>query len=517
MPLTKIVCTLGPATDSPDIIRALIRAGMTVARLNFSHGTHADKRQMVKLVRQVAEEEGRYVALMGDLQGPKIRVGELPEGGVILKAGEVITLTAGEVTSPTEELPFPHPEIIPDLGLDNRVLLDDGSMELEVIAITPPKIICRVQVGGTLTSHKGINLPDADLQIPTLTEKDYLDAELALELGLDYLALSFVRRSSDIEKLRSFMMQHVQAQKIVRRPGDNPHHWPALVAKIEKPEALQDLTGIVQAADAVMVARGDLGVETTPEEVPLAQKHIIRLCNQLGRPVITATQMLQSMIDSPRPTRAEASDVANAILDGSDAVMLSGETSIGRYPVEAVQMMAKIARTVEDSNEFPYGQLLKLSSTARTEEQKSQRHLISRAIGRGTVKIAEECDGAAILTSTESGRTARLVARHRPRCPLVAATPFKATARRLQLIWGVTPVLVSPFSSTDQMIRCLVQSAVACGFAEVGSNVVLTAGIPFEVHGVTNMLKVHTVREVDLAEEGQQLDKKKSEDCSDSS
>ncbi len=498
MPLTKIVCTLGPATDSPETIRALIRAGMTVARLNFSHGTHANKRRMVKLVRQVAAAEGRYVAVMGDLQGPKIRVGTLPARGVELHGGEVVTLTAGEMTSPEKKIPFPHPEIIPDLHLQDRILLDDGALELEIIAIAPPEIRCRVRVGGVLTSHKGVNLPGADLQIPTLTEKDYQDAELALELRLDYLALSFVRRASDVEQLRAFLMQLAATEKQVRRPGENPHHWPALVAKIEKPEALQDLPGIVQAADAVMVARGDLGVEIAPEQVPLAQKRIIRLCNQLGRPVITATQMLQSMIENPRPTRAEASDVANAILDGSDAVMLSGETSVGKFPVEAVEMMAKIARTVENSTEFPYNQLLEITTQDETENQQSMRNLISRAIGRGTVKIAEECQSTAILTSTESGRTARLVARHRPRCPLVAATPFQETACRMQLIWGVTPVLVAPFANTDQMIQSLVQSAVACGFAAVGSNVVLTAGIPFEVHGVTNMLKVHTVRKADL-------------------
>ncbi|MCD4738019.1 MAG: pyruvate kinase, partial [Anaerolineae bacterium] len=238
MPLTKIVCTLGPATDSPEIIRALIRAGMTVARLNFSHGTHASKRRMVALVRRVAAAEGRYVALMGDLQGPKIRVGTLPAGGVELRAGEIVTLTAGKVKSPEKEIPFPHPEIIPDLQLADRILLDDGSLELEIIAIAPPEIRCRVQVGGVLTSRKGVNLPDADLQIPTLTKKDLQDAELALELQLDYLALSFVRRASDVEQLRAFLMKLAQAEKQIRRPGENPHHWPALVAKIEKPEAL---------------------------------------------------------------------------------------------------------------------------------------------------------------------------------------------------------------------------------------------------------------------------------------
>ncbi len=499
MPLTKIVCTLGPATESPDTIRAMIRAGMTVARLNFSHGTHDDKRRMTDIVRRVSEEEKHPVALMGDLQGPKIRVGKIPGNGIMLKEGTEVTLTSEEISDPEHEIPFPHPDIVPTIQLGSRILMNDGALELETLAIDPPRVRCRVKVGGLLTSNKGVNLPEVDLKISAFTEKDREDACLALELELDYLALSFVRSATDVEELRDFLDKEVNAPQH-RRPGENPHQLPSLVAKIEKPEALRDLERIIRVSNAVMVARGDLGVETSPERVPLAQKHIIRLCNEMGRPVITATQMLQSMIESPRPTRAEASDVANAILDGSDAVMLSGETSIGKYPVHAVQMMNKIATTVEDSENFPYNQLLEVTPTTELEEEHySDRHLISRAIGRGTVKIAEECHATAILTSTESGRTARLVARHRPGRPLIAATPFEETARRLQMIWGVEAVLVDPFETTDHMIQTLVQAAVERGFAEVGSNVVLTAGIPFEVHGVTNMLKVHTVRDVDLA------------------
>jgi pyruvate kinase len=476
----------------------MIRAGMTVARLNFSHGTHEGKRRTKEMVRRIAKEEERFVALMGDLQGPKIRVGELPEAGIHLQEGAEITLTSEAITDPEDEIPFPHPEIVPDIHLGSRILMDDGTLELEAIGISPPKVHCRVKVGGMLTSHKGVNLPDVDLKISALTEKDRKDACLALELGLDYLALSFVRSAKDVEELRDFLDKEVNAPQH-RQPGENPHQLPSLVAKIEKPEALLDLERIIRVSNAVMVARGDLGVETAPERVPLAQKRIIQMCNEMGRPVITATQMLQSMIENPRPTRAEASDVANAILDGSDAVMLSGETSIGKYPVHAVQMMNKIATTVEQSENFPYNQLLKVTPPTQKEENHySTRHLISRAIGRGTVKIAEECHAAAILTSTESGRTGRLVARHRPNRPLIAATPFAETARRLQMIWGVVPVLVAPFETTDHMIQSLVQAAVERGFAEVGSNVVLTAGIPFEVHGVTNMLKVHTVREEDL-------------------
>lgn len=498
MPLTKIVCTLGPATESPEVIRAMIRAGMTVARLNFSHGNVASTRQMAELVRRVAREEKRFVALMGDLQGPKIRVGTLPEDGVWLEEGHEVMLTSGPVGDPQHEIPFPHPDIVFDLRMGDHILLDDGTLELEVLSVAPPAARCRVQVGGKLSSHKGVNLPGVALRLTAMTEKDCADAATALDLELDYLALSFVRSARDIEELRTYLKTLAQTTD-ERRPGENPHRIPAIVAKIEKPEALQDLEAIVRAADAVMVARGDLGVETAPERVPLAQKEIIRLCNRRGKPVITATQMLQSMIDAPRPTRAEASDVANAILDGSDAVMLSGETSVGKYPVEAVQMMARIAESVEASALFPYNQLLDLPGDAETLPAP---RLISRAISRATVKIAEECSARAILTSTESGRTARTVARHRPRCPLIAATPFEQTARRLQLVWGVIPVPVAPFDDTDSMIQTMVQAAVQLGYANVGDEVVLTAGIPFEVHGVTNMLKVHTVREEDLGQPG---------------
>ena len=498
MPLTKIVCTLGPATESPEILRGMIRAGMTVARLNFSHGTAENKRQTAALVRRIAAEEGCYVALMGDLQGPKIRVGALPPEGVWLMEGAEITLTADPVQDPLTEIPFPHADIIPDIRPGNSILLDDGALELEILTVMPARLSCRVRVGGLLTSNKGVNLPGAPLKIPAFTEKDKQDALLALELELDYLALSFVRRADDIIALEDYLNAHTCAPE-ERRTGENPHHVPGIVAKIEKPEALSDLEGITRVADAVMVARGDLGVETSPEQVPLAQKEIINLCNRLGKPVITATQMLQSMIDNPRPTRAEASDVANAILDGSDAVMLSGETSVGKYPVESVMMMAKIAESAEGSPYFSYNQLLDMDKEAADAPDTV---IISSAISRATVTLAEAAHATVILTSTESGRTARMVARHRPRMALLGITPFEATARRMQLVWGVIPAIVAPFSDTDEMIQIMVYGAVAQKYATVGSNVVLTAGIPFTFHGVTNMVKVHTVRAEDVRPSG---------------
>jgi len=497
VPLTKIVCTLGPATASPDVLRAMIRAGMTVARLNFSHSDAADTRQTAALVRRIAAEEGRHIALMGDLQGPKIRVGHLPAEGIRLEDNALVTLTTEPIQNPQTEIPFPHAEIIPDVRVGDHILLDDGALELIVTAATPTCLHCRVVVGGLLSSNKGVNLPGAPLKIPALTEKDRADALVALELALDYLALSFVRRAADIVELEDYLYAHSE-ESPQRQTGNNPPCIPGIVAKIEKPEALADLEAIARAADAVMVARGDLGVEISPEQVPLVQKQIIHLCNRLGKPVITATQMLQSMMENPRPTRAEASDVANAILDGSDAVMLSGETSVGKYPVESVQMMAKIAQSVEDSPHFPYNQLLELGKKVTDAPDAV---IISGAISQATVVLAEAAWATAILTSTESGRTARLVARHRPRIPLLGMTPFAATARRLQLIWGVIPTVVAPFNDTDQMIQTMVQAAVAQNYVTVGNNVILTAGIPFAFHGVTNMVKVHTVRAEDVKAE----------------
>ncbi len=311
----KIVCTLGPATENPEVLRAMICAGMTVARLNFSHGTPEEKRATAELVRRVAVEEGRYVALMGDLQGPKIRIGRLPEGGMRISAGDEVILAAVPQGAPNE-IPFPHPDIIDDVSPGDRLLLDDGALELVAVTKAPARLTCRVVVGGILSSHKGVNLPGVALRIDALTEKDREDALVALSLGLDYLALSFVRRASDVEVLRDYLLAHVDAPE-TRQVGHDPHVIPGLVAKIEKPEALDELEDIVRTADGVMVARGDLGVEIAPERVPMVQKRMIHLCNALGKPVITATQMFQSMIESPRPTRAEASDVANAILDAA--------------------------------------------------------------------------------------------------------------------------------------------------------------------------------------------------------
>ncbi len=470
MPRTKIVCTIGPASNSPDLMRALIRAGMNVARINFSHGDRATHAQSIAALRRVAEQEKQLVAVMADLQGPKLRVGEI-EGQIELRKGEIVTLTARPRPGAEEEIPVPHPELLRDLQAGQTVLLDDGNLELTVVRASESGLECRVVAGGRLTSRKGINVPGATLRLSTLTPKDRDDVAFALEQGVDFFALSFVRRATDVRELR---------QLLESKGADTP-----IIAKIEKPEALSVFDEILAEADGVMVARGDLGVETPAEEVPFHQKRIIRACNRAGKPVITATQMLQTMIENPRPTRAEASDVVNAILDGTDAVMLSGETAVGRYPVEAVETMAMICANAEAH--LPRGSLLHTES--------HDHETITGSISCAAVEIACEVNAAAIVTATMSGMTARMVARHRPSVPIVAVTPNQATLARLALVWGVAPVRVTPFETTDDMVEMMVRTARQEGLAVWGDPVVLTAGIPFGGGGKTNMLKVHVVGE----------------------
>ncbi len=464
MPRTKIVCTVGPASASEPTLRALIRAGMSVARINFSHGDRTIHARTIAALRQAANEEGRLVAVLADLQGPKLRIGKLPDGGVMLTEGEGVVLTPSPFAP--GRLPAPHPEVLRDLRPGQAVLLDDGQVQL-VVEEAGAEVRCRVAVGGRLTSHKGINLPDTALSLSALTPKDRQDVRFAVEHGVDFIALSFVRAADDVEALRG-LLQTMSA--------DIP-----IVAKIEKPEALAAFDSILAAADAIMVARGDLGVETPPEEVPFHQKRIIRACNRAGKPVITATQMLQTMIERPTPTRAEASDVANAILDGSDAVMLSGETAVGAYPVEAVRTMARLCANAEAH----LSPLLFVSEAGAGE--------VTAAISQATVEIAAEVGASAILTATMSGTTARMVARHRPAVPIVAITPNERTLARLALVWGVTPVLIPRFANTDEMVALMVRAAQDTGFVHPGDRVVLTAGIPFGGEGRTNMLKVHVV------------------------
>ncbi len=476
MPQTKIVCTIGPATAHEEGLRGLIQAGMDVARINFSHGDPETHTSTIRAIRRLAAEEGRLVAVMADLQGPKLRVGALPPEGIRLREGQEVVLTPSPGTP--DEIPLPHPELIRDLEPGQTVLLDDGQMELIVTDKTSGALRCRVVVGGVLTSHKGVNVPGASLRFSALTEKDRRDVQLAVREGVDYIALSFVRRPEDVLELRR-LLEQAEAEI-------------AIIAKIEKPEALEAIHEIVAVADGVMVARGDLGVEAPAEEVPFYQKAIIRLANQVGKPVITATQMLQSMIHSPRPTRAEASDVANAILDGTDAVMLSGETAVGEYPLEATRTMARIAANAEAH--LPRQQMRQPRPDEPGQEAVTR---VTDAISRATVELAVEVGARAIITSTISGTTARMVARHRPCLPIIAATPSPITQRRLALVWGVVPLRVPDYRSTDEMLSLTIRAASQAGLVARGDTVVITAGIPFGGRGKTNMLKVHVVGEAE--------------------
>jgi len=471
MPRTKIVCTIGPATNNSDRIRALMQAGMNVARVNFSHGDRATHKTTIEMLREVAEQEQRLVAIMADLQGPKLRVGEICDEPMELREGHLVTLSTAPHSGAEDEIPVPHSKLLRDLTTGQTVLLDDGNLALTVERREGGETLkARVVTGGSLTSHKGINVPGARLSFSTLTEKDEEDAVFALEHGVDYLALSFVRRAADVRQLRSFLE--------ARGP------WkPSIIAKIEKPEALDDFENILAESDGIMVARGDLGVETPAEEVPFHQKRLIRACNRAGKPVITATQMLQTMIEHPRPTRAEASDVVNAILDGTDAVMLSGETAVGRYPIKAAETMASVCANAEAH--LPYSRLV--------EHGVDGHDSITEAISSGSVEIAKEVGARAIITATMSGTTARMVARHRPSVPIVAVTPSQSTLYRLALVWGVVPVKVPEFGTTDEMVEMMIQAARREGLVAWGDCVVLTAGIPFGQGRGTNMLKVHVM------------------------
>ena len=466
---TKIVCTLGPASESEETIRALVEAGMDVARLNFAHGGHEQHRAMLRKVRAASHAAGRPVAVLQDLSGPKIRVGRLPAEGVELKPEQVFTLTTRPVDGNERRVFVSLPSLPRDVKPGDRILLADGTMEIRVEGADDRDVDCRVIVGGRLMSHKGINVPGATLSVEPLTDKDRGDLEFGLAEGVDMVALSFVRSAQDVHALR-------------RRMSELGREAP-IVAKLEQHEVLGHLDHVIEAADAVMVARGDLGVEIPIERVPGVQKAVIRIANGKARPVITATQMLRSMVESPRPTRAEASDVANAILDGTDAVMLSEETAMGQYPVRAVRMMDRIARETEHSRDYRYFD----SIVDRPAPSPGQ------AIGRAACQLARDCEAAAIVAHTLSGMSARLVAAHRPRQPVLAPTPEPATLRALCLCWGVVPVAAETMDSADAMLRAAADAGCRCNLTEPGDTVVITAGLPVRERGNTNTIKLHTV------------------------
>jgi pyruvate kinase len=460
---TKIVATLGPASDSPEKLRALVAAGVDAARLNLSHGTHADHAERARRVREAEAEAGRPIALIADLQGPKLRVGHLAEP-VVLRNGESITVCA-EDTCSDGELPV-APAVIGDvLKPGHDVLIDDGLVRLRVGEVENGRAHCTVIVGGVVSAHKGVNLPGVPLPIPSLTPKDTTDLQFALELGVDFVALSFVRSAADVRDLRA----------LIEQAGSHAH----VIAKIEKSEAVDVLDEVLAETDAVMVARGDLGVEVGPALVPLIQKRIIFRALELGKPVITATQMLESMSHHPEPTRAEASDVANAILDGTSAVMLSGETAVGEYPVEAVAYMDRIARAVEPS------------MTYRHEIPAAEHNpTIGGAMSNAACDIAEALRAKAILVPTFRGKTASSVARLRPQRPIIALTHIEWARRQMALEWGVTPILIEQCGDVEELWNASVRAAREAGHIEVGDRVVITAGTQVNLPGSTNVIKV---------------------------
>ncbi len=471
---TKIVCTIGPASSSEEQLERLMRAGMNVARLNFSHGTHEEHAVVIERVRAISARLGCPIAILQDLQGPKIRTGALQNGQPVqLKDGARLTITTQDVAGTAERVSTTYKPLPQDVKVGDRILLDDGLMELRVLGVAATEVRCEVVHGGILKEHKGINLPGVAVSAPALTEKDRVDLKFGLMHNVDYVALSFVRRPEDVQEAREYVRQ-IQAEQ----SGNKKSVPVPLIAKLEKPEAVAHLDAILDVVDGVMVARGDLGVEMPLEKVPLIQKRIISRANDLGLPVITATQMLESMINNPRPTRAEASDVANSILDGTDAVMLSAETAAGNYPIEAVEVMVRIALATEAND-----------TTARQPQCKrlTQEHAVSHAARA----LAEEASVQAIVVFTRSGASARLISKDRPRTPILAYTPSEHVYRRLALWWGVWPHCIEMQDTTEELIRVVEQRLQDDHLIKKGEHVVIMGGMPVASQARTNFVKLH--------------------------
>lgn len=469
---TKIVCTIGPASETKEALKELMKNGMNVARLNFSHGNHEEHGQRINNIRAAAKELGIDVAIMLDTKGPEIRTGSLIDDQVELVKGRKFILTTKEIEGSVEKVSVTYKDLPADLHEGARILIDDGLLELSVEKICEQEIHTVVLNGGTLGSRKSINLPGIAINLPAVTKKDLADFQFGIAQGVDFIAASFVRKAADVWEIK----------KVLEEAKADIH----IISKIENNEGVDNIDEIIQVSDGIMVARGDLGVEIPAEQVPIVQKMIIRKCNKAGKPVITATQMLDSMIRNPRPTRAEASDVANAIFDGTDATMLSGETAKGAYPGEAVKMMARIAEKTETSLSFEE-MLVKFDAPEATTTD---------AISHATCNIALDLGAAAIITATRSGYTAREVSKYRPKSPIIAATPLKSVLRKLLLSFGVLPIHVQETNNTDEMIAASVNSALERKMIKEGDLVIITAGTPVGVQGTTNLLKVHVAGKV---------------------
>ncbi|UNK17275.1 pyruvate kinase [Paenibacillus sp. N3/727] len=468
---TKIVCTIGPSSESLENTKKLIMAGMNVARLNFSHGDFDEHGNRIKTIRQASQELNKTVAILLDTKGPEIRTGKLEVEPVELVQDEYITLTTEEILGDKNRLSITYKELPEDVHVGSTILIDDGLIGLTVVEVQGTEIKCRIVNGGTIKSKKGVNVPGVNISLPGITEKDANDIIFGIEQGIDFIAASFVRKASDVLEIRELLKSH------------NAEHV-QIISKIENQQGVDNLDEILEVSDGLMVARGDLGVEIPAEEVPLAQKRMIEKCNIAGKPVITATQMLDSMQRNPRPTRAEASDVANAIFDGTDAIMLSGETAAGKYPVESVLTMSRIAEKAESA--LNYRDLF-------LKQRIAQDTSITEAISQSVAISALDLNAKAIISSTESGQTARMVSKYRPKAPIVAVTTQERTMRHLALSWGVTPVKGERATSTDEMFEYALQGGQKSGLVKEGDLVVITAGVPLGKSGSTNLIKVSQI------------------------
>lgn len=471
---TKIVCTIGPASESLEKLTQLIDAGMNVARLNFSHGDHQEHGKRIQTIRKAAASAGKYVAILLDTKGPEIRTNNFEDGVAELVAGQEVIISMNEVLGTAEKFSVTYSGLINDVHVGSKLLLDDGLIELEVIEVGSNELKTKILNSGTIKNKKGVNVPNVSINLPGITEKDKSDILFGIEQGVDFIAASFVRRASDVLEIRGLLES---------KQADHIH----IIPKIENQEGVDKIDEILEVSDGLMVARGDLGVEIPAEEVPLVQKALIKKCNSLGKPVITATQMLDSMQRNPRPTRAEASDVANAIFDGTDAIMLSGETAAGEYPVEAVQTMDKIAERTESA--LNYEELLK-------RKGRESERTITDAISQSVAHTALNLRATAVVTATESGHTARMISKYRPKSAIVAVTHSEEVCRKLALVWGVHSQLGVKASSTDEMLEIAIQEAVKTDFINHGDLIVITAGVPVGEIGTTNLMKVHVISEV---------------------
>ncbi|MBI4653642.1 MAG: pyruvate kinase [Nitrospirae bacterium] len=468
----KIICTIGPSSNSKRVIHELIKAGMDSARLNFSHGTREEHQRVIKTIREGSKRYNSPVSIIQDLAGPKIRVGSIKDGHVMLSKGSVLSLTTKDIEGSSEQLSISYPYLIKDTKVGDRILLDDGLIQLKIIEKRKARLITKIIEGGLLREKKGVNLPGVKISAPAFTEKDKKDAEFGIKMGVDYIAMSFVRSKEDILNLKSWLKRH---------GADTP-----VIAKIEKPEAVKNINGILELSDGIMVARGDLGVEIPPEEVPLIQKRLIYEANRSMKPVITATQMLESMTEHLRPTRAEATDVANAVIDGTDALMLSGETAVGKYPVETLKMMDRIINFTETGY-----------SITTESSQPTARHSrftnFAQAIAESACISAHDIKAKVIVAFTRTGFTALLASKQRPQVPIIAFTTTKDVQRRMNLYWGIKPLIMGFPHSTDEMIYKSEKALLRNGIVKKGDSIVIIATSHFALGEKTNIMKLHRI------------------------